>query len=523
MIEPTPCLIYPSNIQSTIDMWKAGAKELAIMIAIFSGVWPYTKQLMSMLMWLISPSYISCKKRGSILHWLDLLGKWSMVDVFVLLTTLASFRITIESPSHVAYLPDGFYEVNMLVVPLWGLYANMLAQLVSQVSSHVIIHYHKKTMIAAMREQEVEWGIVTPTLTEEPEKLRHHNYRLDYEASSKRAIVKNWAHWMLLATLASLAILVILGCAIPSFSIEILGLLGLAVESGNQFEQAHTYYSVFSLAQVIMGEARYLGETSSYIGLGTLASLLVLTVFCVPIFQTLSLFIEWFLPINRKQRHLNIVVNEILSAWQYMEVFVLSIIITSWQLSGVSDYMVNAYCGGLSGMFDTLAFFGIVDANDAQCFQLRATVEAASWLLVAASLILAATSHFVLTASTQKTLDSNVPPEKRRHNDRWSSLESTEVAAEESGKPQQSKKPTISPIPPRFTDYYSLIIRKEHIEEEVEVATPAAQDAAETNSNEQFQSVCNAESTINNESSNIEASQQSGRAQEIPKEAEESV
>ena len=40
----------------------------------------------------------------------------------VLLTTLASFRITIDSPSHVAYLPDGFYEVNMLVVPLWGLY-----------------------------------------------------------------------------------------------------------------------------------------------------------------------------------------------------------------------------------------------------------------------------------------------------------------------------------------------------------------------------------------------------------------
>jgi hypothetical protein len=174
-------------------------------------------------------------------------------------------------------------------------------------------------------------------------------------------------------------------------------------------------------------------------------------------------------------------------------------------------------------MFDTLAFFGIVDANDAQCFQLRATVEAASWLLVAASLILAATSHFVLTASTQKTLDSNVPPKKRRHNDRWSSIESTEVAAGKSGKPQQSEKPTISPIPPRFTDYYSLIIRKEHIEEEVEFATPAAQDAAETNSNEQFQSVCNAESTINNESSNIVASQQSGRAQEIPKEAEESV
>ncbi|KAL3789344.1 hypothetical protein HJC23_006498 [Cyclotella cryptica] len=113
-----------SMVKSTIDMWLAGAKELAILIAIFSGLWPYTKQLISLFLWLVKPSLVSSKRRGVVLHWLDLLGKWSMVDVFVLLTTLASFRITIESPSHVKYLPEGLYEVNMLVVPLWGLYAN---------------------------------------------------------------------------------------------------------------------------------------------------------------------------------------------------------------------------------------------------------------------------------------------------------------------------------------------------------------------------------------------------------------
>ena len=220
--------------------------------------------------------------------------------------------------------------------------ANMLAQLVSQISSHIIIHYHKKTITAAIRAQEDEWGIVRPPPSEEQERLRDYKFQLDYEASSKRATVKNWVHWVLVATLASFVILVILGCALPSFSIEILGLLGLAVESGQEFEQAHTYYSVFTLAKTIMDEARYLGETSSYIGLGTLASLLVITVFIVPLFQALSLFIEWFVPVKRKQRDLNVVVNEILSAWQYMEVFVLSVIITSWQLAGVSDYMVNA-------------------------------------------------------------------------------------------------------------------------------------------------------------------------------------
>lgn len=163
--------------------------------------------------------------------------------------------------------------------------------------------------------------------------------------------------------------------------------------------------------------------------------------------------------------------------FKYMEVFVLSVIITSWQLSGVSDYMVNAYCGSLDGIFDTLAFFGIIDPNDAQCFQLRASVEAASWLLVAASLILAASSHFVLTASSQKLLDDYIPSERRRHNDRWSSVESAEVAGKNEG-PKESKNeriPELSPIPPRFTDYYSLATRKEHLfGEDDEVAASSA-------------------------------------------------
>lgn len=196
-----------------------------------------------------------------------------------------------------------------------GLYANMLAQLVSQISSHIIIHYHKKTLVAATKAQEEEWGIVPSAPSSERKKLQDHTFRLDYEASSKRAGINKWVNWALLTALVLLALLVILGCALPSFSIEVLGLLGLAVESGNEFEQAKTYYSVFSLAHTVMDEARYLDEATSYLGLGTLASLLVLTVFIVPLFQTASLIIEWFVPINPKQRQFNSVVNEILSAW----------------------------------------------------------------------------------------------------------------------------------------------------------------------------------------------------------------
>lgn len=66
-----------SVLSSTIEMWEAGAHALAILIAIFSIIWPYTKQLITLTLWICPTSLIGSKKRGSILHWLDVLGKVS--------------------------------------------------------------------------------------------------------------------------------------------------------------------------------------------------------------------------------------------------------------------------------------------------------------------------------------------------------------------------------------------------------------------------------------------------------------
>lgn len=78
--------------RSTVEMWNAGGRELAILILIFSGIWPYTKQLITLTVWFLPPSQMSISTRGSWLLWLDWLAKWSMMDIFVLVITLAAFR-----------------------------------------------------------------------------------------------------------------------------------------------------------------------------------------------------------------------------------------------------------------------------------------------------------------------------------------------------------------------------------------------------------------------------------------------
>ena len=48
-----------------------------------------------------------------------------------------------------SFLPDDAVVIDLVVIPMWGLYANMIAQLISQISSHFIIHYHRHIVFVA--------------------------------------------------------------------------------------------------------------------------------------------------------------------------------------------------------------------------------------------------------------------------------------------------------------------------------------------------------------------------------------
>ena len=138
-----------SIAKSVIDAFTAGAYMLGIIILCFSGLWPYIKMFTMLYVWFAGTCRLNPVTRGNILRWMDVLGKWSMIDNFVLVLTVVAFRINILSPDTIVVLPRDFYVVDLVVVPVWGLYANLLAQLLSQVVSHFAIHYHRNIIANA--------------------------------------------------------------------------------------------------------------------------------------------------------------------------------------------------------------------------------------------------------------------------------------------------------------------------------------------------------------------------------------
>ena len=234
----------------------------------------------------------------------------------------------------------------------------MIAQLISQVSSHFIIHYHRRILNQAKKAYQqrqlqgdepriynggehkgvsrvsidlsLESEIGVTSSNSDRKALHKHHFGRPHRGETEKLVVCSGVNTLLWIIALCLVVLVVAGCAVHSFSLEILGIIGVAVESGQGFEDATTHHSVFTVIQLLFEEARFLDTAGDYIGLGTLAMVLVFSVLLVPIVQSLALLRQWFSPSTRMERARMLIFIEILQAWQYAEVYLLAVFVASW-------------------------------------------------------------------------------------------------------------------------------------------------------------------------------------------------
>ena len=158
---PLPSLFDFSLGNSVRDMWSAKVYPLALLILLFSGVWPYVKLVMMLMCWVVPPSsrcrccgcgrgrgmrVLSPERRGMWLQALDALGKWSLIDTFVLVMMMVAFRFHIQNQqtwNWIEFLPDNFLVVDVIVKPNWGIFAFIIATVISLLSTHVVIAFHR--------------------------------------------------------------------------------------------------------------------------------------------------------------------------------------------------------------------------------------------------------------------------------------------------------------------------------------------------------------------------------------------
>jgi Paraquat-inducible protein A len=273
-------------------------------------------------------------------------------------------RVKAVTPN-VVFLPEHFLSLEIFLVPTWGLYANLIAQLISQISSHFIIHYHRQVVELASKKYEQERhlrkhnivaSITTETIrsvhskegtddhtddktnggstetadNDKSDRLCDTAFSRPHRGDESRLVARHVASYGLVVVSFLLILFIVLGCFLPSLGSETQGLISFISAVGGP---VYNEYSVFDIAAMLMSDAFHLGGFKYVAGYFLLVTILVLTVFAAPILQALVLAYQWFKPMNDNQRERLNVVTEVLGAWQYAEVFVLALLVSAWYVN----------------------------------------------------------------------------------------------------------------------------------------------------------------------------------------------
>jgi hypothetical protein len=121
-------------------VWDAKVYALATLIAFFSGAWPYVKLICLFVCLTFPTRYLNQERRETALVIMDILGKWSLIDFYVMILFMSAFalKINLSSPDPVSPQLINKIVINTYVLPKWGIYSFLIAT-ISALSKSALI------------------------------------------------------------------------------------------------------------------------------------------------------------------------------------------------------------------------------------------------------------------------------------------------------------------------------------------------------------------------------------------------
>ena len=344
---------------SVRDMWRAGTYPLSILIAVFSGGWPYLKLAVMLFAWFAPPARVHPTRRGRMLAFVDAFGKWSLVDAFVMILFRVAFRFTLATPKS----SDGeSVRLDVDVEANWGFHSFVLATVASLALGHVALAWHRE----ATAEDEA------PSEDVEDDRVDEGN------RSRRRSVV-------VAGTLALAAALTLVGAFVTSIRFEFGGLTGALLGARG----ARRDYSLVSLAARLPP------------GSASAAAAWIFAV-AMPLASVAACAALEFAPATifrfSTRRTLEVTAG-VTRAWAALDVFLVAALAAVAQIRRFASFVVGDSCDAVNAAIrivnarakakgwddlDARESLGLPLDVDA-CFDVRTELDAGCWVLVAAA------------------------------------------------------------------------------------------------------------------------------------------
>ena len=329
---------------SVKDMWQAKVYPLSLLIAVFSGGWPYIKISLLLACWWAPRDLMGAKLRERILMAVDALGKWSLIDAYVLVLLMVAFSFHLELSEEGQLQPPS--TVDVFVNPERGFYLFILATILSLILTHVLLHYERGASVASTDTSTVAIALRDHASKRGPKDwgpLQRTSQRLEAWSRSASSIAPKgtWRDAIVTPALVASIVLQLIGASVSTFRFTFGGLAAYALDLINP-DLIESVYSLLSLGARIPAVS---DPANGLIGPTAIEAVFYTFAFVTPLVQLVVLFILWFMPLRLRRQYQLFVLAEILHAWSGLEVFVVSILAALLEIQQFVEFIVAPYCG----------------------------------------------------------------------------------------------------------------------------------------------------------------------------------
>mmetsp|Transcript_34010 Transcript_34010/g.69337 ORF Transcript_34010/g.69337 Transcript_34010/m.69337 type:complete len:1431 (+) Transcript_34010:80-4372(+) len=340
--------IYQFSLSSTLgEMWRAGVYMLMLLIWFCSGVWPYVKLILMLVCWITSTRRLPPIKREKILYLLDALGKFSLIDTYVLVLMMVAFRYHLEVA--------GTGALDVYVTPKFGFYSFLVATIVSLVSGHAILFLHRRSTLP-----------VIPVYSGRYESLSRHIFD-DKHGRGLLKMTRFFRRTVIIAIVSTLVLLVA-GANLHSFHFTFNGIAGVALGESRVRE-----FSLVSIGESIPQSV----QNASSFGIHMIKTTYFFFALVMPLVCLISLLILFVVPMRMRRQQQIFILVEVTNAWSAVEVFVISILVSLVEIGPFSSSMVEQHCSMLEKI---LAGFSTDELH--HCFSVKSTIDSSAAVLI---------------------------------------------------------------------------------------------------------------------------------------------
>lgn len=364
-----PHIASQDNLLSAVArLAGANAWALAFVVAIMSGLWPYIKLLNTIAVVHITHRGAMMRESAqTALALLEALGKWSFADVFLLCVNMTIFNI--DTPVHHLRL-IGSLQVTMWMEPRFG----AVALVIAIIGSALVTHWAAWELSS----QQAVADEGTPILDGQAQAEAGQRLAEPIVASNPRLRGLTRTFGICLPILA--AVLLVLGCAVPMMKVARSGFLGNMLRASAGDPPDSVKLSVFSMVHSMLAVPDPRGGVAT----GFFAVVVFVLAFVVPLLELLLLAVSSALPEGLRRRR-SIAVASWCHSIDCMEVVLIAVLVTVWQLSRVVSFNIGNECAPFASIMNsrpllTVAGVGFLASSD--CFLAIATLGLGWWLLL---------------------------------------------------------------------------------------------------------------------------------------------